>query len=322
MSEIGRQVKYGIAVGADTAPTNWLNQLSFGLNPVRKYANNDSAYGVISRTNRSTITGRYTAGDLEAKLTAETAGIILLGSFGSVSSAATADASGDVYAHTFNINQDVDGQALTLVRQDTLATEKFKSARIGEWSLSMALDDYVKYTASIMAKDGTTTTATAAFLEEAEFVAKHFTLKSASNVAGLAGATAESDVESFDITVNPNLEADFGAGSDEPYGFSSRGYEASFELTCRYNDNDFRDAFRNGTELAFGVTLTNTDETIGTSANPSLSLTQPRVNITDWTRNEDLDGPITQTMTGTIHYSPADAYMIRALLTNTTPSYV
>jgi hypothetical protein len=183
----------------------------------------------------------------------------------------------------------------------------------------MELDDYVKYTAKILAKKQVTTTATVAYPTDlTEFVAKHMSVKTATTEAGLAGATNISSLESFTLTVKPNLEADWQAGTSEPYAFSSRGYEIEFEMECRYNDTVYKDAYRNGTTLALQITALNTDVTIGTSARPGLVITAPRMNITDWAPNGKIDDPITQTMTGVIHFSPVAGKAITAVLTDTT----
>lgn len=321
MPDLGRQVKYGIGVGSAN-PAYWFNQLSFSTNPVVTSQNNSSSWGNIVRTNNTTVIRRHAEGELEAKLTPNLGGLVLFGALGSVSSAPHADASGTVYNHTMTINQDILGQSFNLVRQDSLSTESFLGTRIGEWSLQVDLDDYIRYTANIMAKEGVTTTATAAMSEEAEFVAKHFTVKTATSTAGLAGATSQATVESFSLTVNPNIEADNFFGPGSPASFSSRGYELSFEMTRRYVDRVYENAYKNATDLAMQLVLENTDVTIGTSAKPKFQFTFGRFNITDWTKNEDLDAPVTETLTGTIHFNPTDSRAIQAIVTNTTPSYI
>lgn len=321
MSFLGRQVSYGIGKettpGTAVAATHWINQLSFELNPMSEYVNNESAFGVIEKTNSANVMRKWAEGTFEAKLTDLTAPLVLQGAFGSVSTATNVDASGTVYDHTFNINQNVSGQSFTLVRKDAVSTQAFALARFGEWSLSMELGDYIKYSADVLAKAGSTTTATVAYSNENEFVPKNITVKTATTTGGLAGATAVATLESLTLTVNPNLEADYAAGSEVPYGFTSRGYDLSFEMTMRYEGSTYEDAFKNGTELALQVSAVNSDVTIGTSGHPGLVITAPKMNISDWSRNEDLDSPVTQTMTGTIHYSVADAYALRAVFTNT-----
>lgn len=323
MANLGRQVSYGLGIGADVTPSIWLNQLNFSLAPKVEYATNNSAYGRIERTNSATPIRQWAEGSLEHKLTTESAGHILLGAFGTVATANNADVSTTVKDHTFTLNQNVNGQLMTLVSKDELLTEKFTSARFGKWTLNFNLDDYATMTSNVMARTGTATTATVAYPASlTEFVAKHFSIKTAANLAGLAGATNASTVESFSLTVNPNIEPDYAAGSDAPYAFSSRGYDMSFEMTTRYDDTTYRTAYKAGTPLALQVTLKNTDVTIGTAANPGLVLTAPKFNITDWTLDGDPDDVRTQTMTGSIHFSPADAYALRAVLTNTVVSYV
>ena len=325
MAQIGRQVKYGwgkeTTANTGVAATHWTNHLSFELTPRSEYLNNESAYGVIERTNESTLLRQWAEGTLEAKLTSDSAGLILLGAFGSVSTGDNADTNPAVKDHTFTINQNVAGQTFSLIRKDDLSTMRYVGARIGEWELSMELDDYVKYTANILARKGASTTATPAYTTETEFVPKHISIKTASSEAGLAGASALTAVESFTLTVNPNLHTNWSAGSADPESFTSDGYEISFEMTARYNDQTFENAYNASTTLALQVAATNTDVTIGAAANPKLVITAPKFNITDWTRSEDLDGPITQTFTGTIHYSVSAAKALTAVLTNTTASY-
>lgn len=325
MADLGRQVKYGIGkettYGTGVAATSWINQLSFTLNPVNEYVDNVSGYGNIVKTNNSSIIRKSSAGDFEAKLQSERVGYFILGAFGTVVTTTNADASGIVKDHTANINENINGQSFTLVRKDGIATEQFPGARIGEFSISMELGDYVKVAGSILSKKSATTTATPAFTSETEFTPKTFTVKTAVNVAGLAGATAIAAIESATININPNLELDWQAGSDDPYSISSRGYDLSFEMTIRHNNVTYEDYYRNGTKFALLISAVNTDVTIGTAANPKLTFTAPSVHITDWTRNEDIDSPVTETMTGTIHYSPTDAYALRAVLTNLTASY-
>jgi hypothetical protein len=324
-TDIGRQVKYGIGKettqGTPVAATNWIPHLGFELNPKNEIAKNDSAYGVIEKTNESTILRSWAEGSLEAKLTADTGGLLLLGAFGSVSTADNADTNPVVKDHTFTINQDTAGQSFTFIRKDTLSTVRYALSRIGKFELAMELDDYVKLTADIMAKKGSTTTATPAYTSETEFVPKHMSVKVATSEAGLGAATAVAAVQSFTLTVDPNLRSNFSAGSGDPESFTSEGFEIQFEMEARYTDQVFENAFNNGTTLALQITANNTDVTIGASAHPQLVVTAPKMNITDWARTEDLDSPITQTMTGTIHYSAADARAIRAVLTNTTASY-
>lgn len=325
MADLGRQVKYGIGkesvAGTEVAASYWLNQLEFSLDPKSEYVSNKSAYGNIFRTNSATVLRQWAEGSLNGKLTSNTGGLILLGAFGSVVTSDNADANASVKDHTFSINEDIRGVPFTFIRKDSLTTEAFTAGRFGQWELSMELDDYIKYTANVMARKGTTTTATPAFTSETEFVPKHMSVKTATALAGLAGATATSTVQSFTLTVNPNLEIDWESGNGAPASFTSRGFEATFEMTCRYNDTTYKEAYLNGTNQALQITALNTDVTIGTSANPKLVITASKMNITDWTLSGDLDSPLEQTMTGTIHFDTAQSKALSAVLTNTVASY-
>lgn len=325
MAEIGRQVKYGIAkestFGTPVAATSWVNQLSFALNPMSEYVDNVSAYGNIVKTNNSTVLRSWSEGSFEAKLTSDRVGLFLLGAFGTINTTTNADASTLVKDHTATINENINGQSFTFHRKDSLTTKQYPGGRINDFTLSMELGDYIKISGNILAQKGASTTGTPAFTAETEFTPKNFNVKTASSAAGLGAAQNISALESFTLHVNPNLELDWQSGSGDPYSISSRGYDLTFEMTTRYLNTTYEDAFTAGTKLALQVSAVNSSVVIGTSANPGLVFTAPSVHITDWSRSEDLDAPITQSMTGTIHYSPADAYALRAVLTNLTASY-
>lgn len=324
-TDIGRLVKYGLGketvANTAVAASTWISQLGFELNSKAEYVNNEGSFGVLEKTNDSIVLRSWAEGSLEAKLTSLSSGYVLLGAFGSVSSAANPDASTTIKDHTFTINQTVLGQTFTFYRKDSISTTRFAGSRIGKWELNMDLDKYVSFKADIMAGAGSTTTATPAYVVEPEFVAKHCSVKTATTLAGLSGATAYASVQSFTITVDPNLDTNWQAGTSVPESFTSNGYEMKFEMETRYNDQVYENAYKNGTSLALQVTAKNTDVVIGTSANPGLVLTAPKMFITDWSRSEDLDKPITQKMTGTIHYSSSDAYSLKAVLTNNQASY-
>lgn len=325
MADLGRGVYYGIGKestpGTAVAATHWFNQLSADINPAGEVVNNESAWGNLVRTNSSSVMRNWVEGSLEEKLTADRGGMLLLGAFGGVSTADNADANAAVKDHTFNLGSSISGQSFTLWRKDSVQSMQFPLARIGEFELAFALDDYVRLTANFLARKGVVSASTPAQTDESEFVPKHITIKTATTAAGLGAASAIGNVESLTITVNPNIEADWEFGNASPASISSRGYEIEFEMTKRYVDTTYESAWINGTALAFQVTATNTDVTIGTAANPKLVVTAPKFNITDYSRSEDLDAPLTETFTGTIHYSPADTYALRAVLTNTTASY-
>jgi len=325
MAELGRQVKYGLGretvFGTAASIATWINQLSFQLDPVVEYVNNSSAYGTVVKTNNAQVLRQSAAGNFECKVTSDRTGYFLLGAFGTVTTTTNPDASNLVFNHTATISENIAGQSFTIVRKDALTTKAYTGARIGNFSVSMELGDYIKYSGDIMSKIGTATTATPAFTTETEFTPKYFSVKTATTTAGLPGATKIGTIQSATININPNLEIDWESGNPDPYSFSSNGYDLTFEMTLRYNSTVFEDAYLAGTKLALEISCVNTDVTIGTAAKPGLVFTAPNIHITDWSRSEDMDGPIEQSLTGTIHYSAADAYALKAVLTDTKANF-
>lgn len=324
--DLGRQVAYGIGIeetaGTPVAPSHWFNHLGFSLNPVVTKAANNSAWGNIVRTNGSSVVREHAEGNAEAKLTSNLGAIILALAMGDVSSVANSDASGEVYDHTIRLTEDIMGRTATLTRKDSVSTERFAGARFTNWELSLDLDGYLTFTADILAKKGEDTTATAAYDEQPEFVAKHLNIRQAASASAISSAGNISKVQEFSLSMNSNVEADNEAGAGTPSSFSSRGYELSFSMTKRHTDDTFKNAYENGDYAAWQTLIENTDETIGTSAHPAFQFTAPRVSIDEWERDGDLDNPQNEVMTGNIHFSPAEGYAIEALVTNTLATLI
>jgi hypothetical protein len=325
MGFTGRKVAVGIARettrGTAVVPAYWINHLSQSIVPRTEKVMNESALGVLSTFNDSTQVYEWAEGSIEAKLSATSGGLVLLGAFGTVNSALNADASEDVYDHTFTLSNSNSPQSLTITRKDDVDNRAYPLGMINNFELNMELGDYIKFTADFLASSGSSSTANVSRIEEVEFKPKYASVKMAANLAGLSGATALATVQSFRITVNRNVERDHEAGSNAPYDISVRGIEVNGEIVLRYENATQRDAYLNDTKRAMEISIVNTDETIGTAANPSLTFTMPKVTLEDWNLDQALDDKVTQTLGFQALYDVSEAEQVEAVLTNLVASY-
>lgn len=327
MSEYtGRKISFGIAKEAargtaETSADYWLNHLSLGFYPRAEKALNESALGVLHKHNDSTTMHRWGEGDFEMKVGDQSVGALLHAAMGSVSTADNADANPVVKDHTFTFDQSNSPASYTFFRQDPNINQAFALGMISQLEINSELGQWLKLTGTAITKPGETSTATVARINETEFKPAHMSIKVASNVAGLAGATAIPSVQSARITVDRAVERDHQHGADVPYDISVREIEISGEIVLRHTDQTYRDLFLNDTQQALRITIVNTDVVIGTAANPGLVITLPKVTFDDWQIDQGLGDKVDQTIAFKALFDTTTSSAMSIVLTNTVASY-
>lgn len=325
MSQIGRDVKIGLASeaarGTTTAAQFWIPHLASDFVSRYERIDNESAMGVMEKTNDSELIKRWAEGSLEGKVAADSIGVILLAGFGAVTTTDNVDTNAAVKDHTFNISSDNTGETLTFVRKHDFNDERYGMATIDSLEIMAEESDWVKFNIGFLSKDLTVggTNTPAYSTTEAEFTSKHVVVAHAANVAGLASPT-NLTVKSVKLNISRNAELYFAHGSVEPNDITSGEVEITGELVLRYDDDTLRDYAAADTKRALRISIVNTDVTIGASARPGLVITMPKVSF-DWSLNQDIASQMEQTVAFTAHLSASDAYAIRAVLTNTVASY-
>lgn len=322
----GRKVAFSIAREttrgtAETIPDYTLNHMSLGFYPRAEKALNESALGVLARHNDSTTMHRWGEGDFELKAGDQSLGALLHAAMGSVSSGANADGSGNVYDHTFTMDESNSPASYTLFRKDPNVNEAFALGMITNFELNSELGSWLMLSGGFLSKAGATSTATPARITETEFKPKHMGIRLATNTAGLGAATDLATVQSFRLTIDRSVERDHTHGTDEPYDISVREYEINGEIVLRHTDQVYRDAFLADTQQAMRISIVNSDVTIGTAENPGLVITLPKVTFDNWEIDQGLGDKVNQTIGFKALYSTTDSSAISAVLTNLVTSY-
>lgn len=301
MSKIqGRLISLGIAKevtrGIGAAPAMWLPHTEFSLiNKVDK-VRDESSFGNLADVQDSVVTEKYSEGDISAEVRDQTFGYLLLGYFGTVSSAV--DGAG--YKHTFSWTDTNQNQSLCLVKKDAISTEMYKLAMIKSLDIKAALNSFVNFTAGILAKVQNTTTATPSFTAENKFSKKHISVKVAASIAELAAATAL-NLKTLDFKGNKNVSRDSAMGTVQPIDILNGTHSAEVSFTLNFEDNTFRDYLLNGTFKAMEIMIENTDVDLGSGLHPSVKFQFPRVEF-DCEPNYALEEIISQTVTCKCHY--------------------
>ena len=303
---IGRRVNVGIGResvrGAGVTPAFHLPKVSLSLDDKIIQARSVASVGRIEDSEEAFVTTQYSQGDLEGEIRVDSFGLLLFAMLGSLSTAGPSDSA---FTHSFSVANTNQHQSLAFVVADQNNTELLKLAMLDSLNIVLELDEIAKYTASFMSKKGipTSYTVPAATLKS-KFTKKHLAFKVASNLSGIAAAATVS-LKSLNITISKNVELDDVLGTAEPEDILNRQLSVEGEIKLNYEDETWKNYMRDGTKRAMEIKLTNTDDLIGASTRPSLTIQLPLVDFNEWEPDYALDEIITQTISFKGNYDTA-----------------
>jgi hypothetical protein len=110
-------------------------------------------------------------------------------------------------------------------------------------------------------------------------------------------------------------------GAIDPAAFDAQSWGVTGELVLRYTDTTLDALGLANTRQAMSIAIANTDVTIGTAANPSLTFTAPKVRLSPIKLDDNLDQVVNQTIPFTCELDTTAGYMLQAILTNTQNGY-
>jgi len=312
---IGKESSRGIAV----APSFWLPKEDVTVDNKKQYVNNDSSLGVIHDSNDARIVKEWSEGEIMGKVRDKSFGLLLFGSFGSVSSALH-DTETLVYDHTFSVANTNAHQSLTLEVKNELEHLKYALGVVSSLKITAVVGKFVEFACAFKAKKGSASANAVVYTSENEFISKHATLKLASDLAGLDLASAV-NIKSFEISINKNIEEHDALGSTEPVDYANKEFSVDGNIEAVFEDTEtFKSVFESGTLKATRIDI-KSDAVIGSASNPELKIDLASVSLQDWSRKSGNNDIVTQTIKFKAHYSLADAKMIEAVLTNLQENY-
>lgn len=318
---IGRKVAVGLGAetvrGTAVAPAFWVRHLSLDFQRRGETVQNESALGRREKFSDSEIVRQFAEGSLEGKVNTKSIGLVLLGAFGTVESAA----SGAGFEHTFSIDQSNTPQSLTIARVDGVTSRRHALAMVRSLEINIETGEYVRFTAEFVAKQGTDAANTVAYVEEYEFSSKDAYVKFANDVAGL-GAASASAVKSGRITIDNGVEPYYEFGDTDPAEIHAGAVEVTGELVARHSSNAYEDLYHNNTKRAMIIGVENTAVDLGGGLHPKLEFVLPRVSITEFETSNDLDAIVEQTLGLTGELDTDEGYTIEATLVNDVEEYV
>lgn len=309
---LGKEVTRGTAV----VPTQWVKHLSSAFEDNVKYVLNESGMGLIEKYNDAEIVETWGAGNLKAKVTDQSFGLILTALFSQSPTTALHTGETAVWDHTYALAETVTGTSLTLAKLQNGDNFAYARAMLAKLELDVTVGQYIEATSDWITAPSATGTNTAAYVTENEFVPSMATAKIASTKAGLAAATAI-PLHSVKLTFNKNVNPDYVFGSTSPSEIFTQGFEVDGEFVLRHTDDTYRNLWSGGTFNAFELDLKNTLKTIGTASNPEVTFTLDQVVFDTWKTDQALDKIVDQTVTFKAMYNIANTELLSAVFTNT-----
>lgn len=325
MSEIGRKLAVGIAKettpGTPVAPAFWIQVDDRELAPRENHAENEAARGSIQAQGQSEIVEKFGEPSFGGPIFDKSFGLLLLTALGTVSTSSNDPESG-VHTHTYSVLDTNAHPALSIGMKDAVLDKVASYAVLNSLGIEVNSGEFSKYTASFMSRFPATASQTAAFVEENKFVPKFVSVKLAANVAGL-GAAGELDLDGFSLTIEKAVEKHTpfsNAGSNEPKTINNGALRITGELRLRFKASTLYDLFAAGTNKALRITFANTGVTIGSSTNPTFTITLGSVSFREWNPDTANDSFISETIPFTAETPTSDAFAAATAI-NTQASY-
>lgn len=324
---IARRSSVGVAAettpGTYVSPSHWTPHQSFSLENVPEIVADDSAIGVVEEAFDAQALYNRAEGSIEGFIQDQAFGLYLKSMFGAVSSEANADVSGDVNDHTFSVSQTNTRPTLSVTEKNPNIDRRFTMALVRKLAIMAEAKQWARFSAELTSKASSTNSpaSTPAIAVENKFPPVGISLKYADDVASLSSGTViplRSITASFE---NGGQDDPDALGYDGPSGMVSETFRSSIQIEGLYRDDTLRGFAQIAAKKAVGIYIVASGVTIGTAANPSLTLVFEPGYFNGWSRSNDLNTNVTQSLSVTSLYNTSTSKSVEALLTNEETSY-
>lgn len=267
------------------------------------------------------ITAKRVVGDANFNMRYRTIGYLLKSLLGNCNSALEAGET-VVYRHTFTLNTDILQPTLSFSQgRGGLQHKAINGAVVSKLNLAFALNDVINGAFSILGRSEVNNADFTEAYASTDYLAPHqmLTLKHATNIAGLAGATGLCITEG-------NFELDRGSRSKDcvssltPVDFIAKLLEAKGSFKLEKLDDTFKDYAEANTVRALQFSIVNTEQLIGVASYPTLTITLPNVTFKT-SEDRPLDDVVSDNVDFMAHYDDTEATGITISLVNEKANY-
>ncbi len=193
---------------------------------------------------------------------------------------------------------------------------------IDQFSIKSAVWQYIEFDASMKGKKMVSTSAQSpSYIEWNPFLAKDTLVYFANTEADLNAATNVC-MQTFNLNINKNLIDIQCLGSDDIAEIHNQQFTIDWDMEAIYSSTDLLDYVVDSEKKACRIEMIDTSATaLVTWIYPSIYFDMSKIWFKEWSKSDDLNGIITQSMGYTGQYKSNDLMTIEILLLNSTASY-
>lgn len=314
---VSRRGSLGLAIeaskGTPAIPTYWLPYVNMTFFDTIDSAAESQGMGNIADQDSFYVTMTSGEGDIESQIYDQGLGYILSSLLG----AKPVSAGSAPTTHTFTLSQTNVPQTLSLYWTDPDRDYLFPNAVVESVKISVSPGGIVDYTVHFKSKTARNWTHQVPNFTSlgAKFLHQHLQFKLATNLAGLAAASAVS-LKNLDLTIDRKSIFDQVMGTVEPEDILSQEISVEGDLQLNLQDDTYRNLMLTGGYQACEIKL------LG-SANSSLDLQFPRVSFSKWEPDMKLTDIAQQKVSLKANYDSAGGNQIisTATLVNLKTNY-
>lgn len=322
---IGRKLSIGFgkeaatARGTAVAITFWQPKMDLQIDDKVNMVVNDSSIGIIEDAENMETTSKYSEGSLTGRIEYTAFGLLLASTFGTE---AVTTSSGEtiVYDHTFTLLETAQHPCLTIgvsePNAQTTSSRVYTLAMIDKIAIDVEVGKYCTYKMDFRGNASATGSLTPSYAAQTAFLPQDGIVKFASSLSGLAAASAIA-VKKVTLEINLNTEDDIVVGSMTPVDRLNKQFEVTGTVELLYNDRTYIDTdLMAALAQAMRIQLVNSDVTLGSATNPTLTFDMAKVILSEVARNLKNNDLVSQVLKFKAFYSISDTSMITAKLTN------
>jgi hypothetical protein len=323
MSEIiGRQIEFGVATEAargtaESAADKWARKVTANVVERAAHALDETTMGRLEAGMGRRVVQKYIEGEVSGILHIDTLGWLLGNLYGVCN---TSNVAGSVYDHVFTLKQDIEHVSLSLFAKDgTVQQHVYSNGMVNTLSLTVAVDDYIRYTASFLAAAATANADTPSYDTEYDFVSRDVVVKVASSEAGLSGAAALK-AKGVNLNFDAGLIRDHVVGSYEPDDIYNSQLMIEGDITLNFTDETFKDYYLGDDAVYMSITITG-EADIGGGNFPTITIVLNKVQWMDWNRASEAGDLTTQPLPFRAFLNQSDLEQSEITLRNLTTEY-
>ena len=306
--EIARLHSFGVGTEttsgtANSTPSVWIPLDDGNLKPITTLVKDEGGYGVISAPTDMQIAEVSSEFDGKGIVRPTSFGWLLLYTLGTSSSPTLTETG--VYLHSFSVQNTNTHPSFTVIHDNQTQEEMAAYHMVDSLEISGQVGDFARFTLKSKGQLQTSTSGhTPAFLTsgESSFKVSRASIKFASSISGLAGATQVA-CQNFKIAIAKNLEQIFSTNtaalttSTDATNFAGQ-YNKSFEVKgdfeIVYDADTYKTLALAGTKQAIELQIAGTS-LIGATQYENITIHLASVVLDSWDRKSSKDDLVTQT---------------------------